>query len=272
MKNSEDCSPHRRLRARRFGAPSWRDSRLHAKSEMSESRLAFLERVREFESSLQANMGSIFCPTHLCFGHEEVAADIHEHIRADDWLFSTHRNHHHYFAKGGDPRKLWDEIMGIPTGLNGGFSGSQGISDSSINFHASAIVGGLVGVATGTAAALKLDGSDAIAVCCLGDGGTEAGVFWESINFAALHRLPIAYIVENNGKSVDAHITERQATPMKHRAEAFGLSVKNKVESAMKAARAGEPSFCEVKVKLTCDHLNMSTMMPTKFDLVARTA
>ena len=145
----------------------------------AESRVDFIERVRAFEKRLQANMANIFCPVHLSLGHEEVAADLHQWMQPQDWLFSTHRNHHHYLAKGGDEQKLWDEIMGLESGLNGGFAGSQGISDASINFHASAIVGGLVGVATGTAYALKMDGSKAIAICVVGDGGTEADVFWE---------------------------------------------------------------------------------------------
>src|SRR4051812_46570898 len=139
------------------------------------------ERVRQFEKRLQAAMPKIMCPVHLSLGHERVAADLHASLRREDWLFSTHRNHHHYLAKGGSEQKLWDEIMGLPAGLNGGFAGSQGISDPSINFHASAIVGGLVGVATGTAYALKLNGSSAIVVCCIGDAGTEQGVFWESL-------------------------------------------------------------------------------------------
>jgi TPP-dependent pyruvate/acetoin dehydrogenase alpha subunit len=207
-------------------------------------------------------MKDIFVPVHLCLGQESVAADIHEHIRPEDWLFSHHRNHGHYLAKGGSEQKLWDEIMGLETGLNGGFAGSQGISDSSINFHASAIVGGLVGVATGTAYALKMDKSKAIAVCVLGDGGTEAGVFWESLNFAALHKLRIAYIVENNEKSVDAHISERQATPLVPRAAAFGVRIAGSIEGALQLARSGRPSFYEAKVTLRCSHINMGALEP----------
>lgn len=205
-------------------------------------------------------MGDIFVPVHLSLGHEGVAADIHEWIEPHDWLFSTHRNHHHYLAKGGDEKKLWDEIMGLESGLNGGFAGSQGISDAPINFHASAIVGGLVGVATGTAYALKMGGSKAIVVCCLGDGGTEAGVFWESLNFAALHKLPIAYIVENNGMSVDAKIEERQATPLGPRVAAFGIDVRKHVAAALMSARSNRPSFYEAKVTLECEHIYMAAL------------
>lgn len=220
----------------------------------------FINRVRRFEQRLLDDMKNIYCPVHLCLGQESVAADLYEHMRKEDWLFSTHRNHGHYLAKGGSEQGLWDEIHGLESGINQGFSGSQGISDKSINFHASAIVGGLVGVATGTAYALKMDDSKAIAICVVGDGGTEAGVFWESLNFAALHKLPIAYIVENNGMSVDARIEERQATPLAPRAAAFGIRISANVQGALSMARSGRPSFHEAKVELEGHHIYMGRL------------
>src|SRR3990167_10825913 len=210
----------------------------------------FAKRVRQFEQRLLDNMKDIFVPVHLCLGQERVAAEIYEFIRPEDWLFSTHRNHGHYLAKGGSEEKLWDEIMGLESGLNHGFAGSQGISDASINFHASAIVGGLVGVAAGCAYALKMNKSKAIAVCVVGDAGTEAGVYWETANWAVLNQLPIAFIVENNGMSVDSPIAERQATPLVPPAAAFGLSISGSVQGALALARSGRPSFHEAKVKL----------------------
>lgn len=224
---------------------------------------AFCNRVVAFERRLQANMKNVFVPVHLCIGQEHVGADIYENLKHGlDWVFSHHRNHAHYFAAGGSEQKLWDEIMGLESGVNQGFSGSQGISDKSINFHASAIVGGLVGVATGTAYALKMDRSKAIVVSVVGDAGTEAGVYWESLNFAALHQLPIAYIVENNGFSVDSPIAERQATPLIPRAAAFGIRISGTIQGAMELARRGVPSFCEMKVTLKNPHINMASLEP----------
>ena len=205
-------------------------------------------------------MREMFVPVHLSLGQEAVAGEIWQNIEPQDWLFSTHRNHHHALAKGISEQKLWDEIMGLPSGLNQGFAGSQGVSDSSCNFHASASVGGLVGVAAGTAYALR--GTGAIAVCCVGDGGTEAGVFWEAANWAALNALPIAFIVENNGMSVDAPITERQAMPLIPRADAFGLWIAANVADALALARDNQPSFYEARVKLECEHIYMGAMMP----------
>lgn len=226
----------------------------------NDAKAQFAGRVRAFEHRLIDNMADVFVPVHLSLGQEWVAAELHEYLRPEDWLFSTHRNHGHYLAKGGDEQKLWDEIMGLPSGLNGGFAGSQGISDGSINFHASAIVGGLVGVAAGTAYALKMDKSSAIAVCVVGDAGTEAGVFWEAANWCALHSLPIAFIVENNGMSVDSPIEDRQATPLIPRAMAFGLYPAISVQHAIELARIRVPSFYEAKVELQCQHIYLGKM------------
>ena len=227
-----------------------------------ESRVDFIMRVRAFEQRLQEGMKEIFVPVHLSLGHESVGADLAECIQPEDWLFAPHRNHHLYFAKGGSEEKLWDEIHGLESGMNQGFSGSQAYSDATVNFHASAIVGGLVGVATGTAYALKLNGSKAVTVCVVGDGGTEAGIFWESLNFAVLNHLPICYIVENNGMSVDSPIEDRQATPLRQRAKAFGLEVRGTVKRAINLAREGIPSFYEARVRLECDHINMGSLLP----------
>lgn len=227
-----------------------------------ESHEAFIGRVRAFEKKLLEDMRNIFVPVHLCLGQEWVSAELHSNMIPEDWLFSTHRNHGHYLAKGGSEQKLWDEIHGLESGVNQGFAGSQGLSDGSINFHASAIVGGLVGAATGTAYALKMDKSKAIVICMVGDGGTEAGVFWESLNFAALYKLPIAYICENNGMSVDSPISERQSTPLSPRVSAFGISVEKDIPSTLLSARSNKPAFFEAKVELEGEHIYMASLLP----------
>ena len=182
----------------------------------------FYERLRAFENRILANLDKIKCPVHLSLGAEDVSLAIHNGIRKDDWLFSTHRNHGHYLAKGGSEDRLWDEICGLPTGINGGLAGSQCFSDPSINFHASSIVGGSIGIACG--AALALRGSGNVVVCVFGDAATEQGVFWESINFAVLKKLPIVFICENNGFSIDVPQIERQGLiPIAYKVKAFGM-------------------------------------------------
>lgn len=229
---------------------------------MNQNREQLKNKIRNFEKKLQLNMKNIYCPTHLSLGHEDVAVELAEVMQRNDWLFSTHRNHHHYLAKGGSAEKLWDEIHGLITGLNSGFAGSQAITDKSINFHSSAILGGLIGTAAGAAYAEKLNNSTNIAICCIGDAATEQGVFWETLNFAKLYMLPICFIVENNEKSVDAHISERQAIEIQARVKAFGINIKESVASAVTNCRANkEPTFHEAKVKIECAHLNMATML-----------
>lgn len=223
----------------------------------SERRSEFALRLRAFEARCAEAMPSLKCSVHLCKGQEIVPEILFENLLPDDWLFSTHRNHGHYLAKGGSEEKLWDEIQGLPSGVNGGFSGSQSFCDTRIKFHATAIVGGLIGVATGTALGLKLDGSPHRVVCCLGDAATEQGIFWESANFAALHRLPILFVCENNRLSVHAPIKARQASPIALRAYAFGLRVYRGPKGLRRAFKEGKlPAFVEVAVHRDCNHVS----------------
>jgi pyruvate dehydrogenase E1 component alpha subunit len=224
---------------------------------------SFADVVLAFEKRCMDHLSEIACPVHLSFGMEHLCADLHEWLRPQDWLFSDHRSHGYYLAKGGDPDLLWDEIRGLESGVNGGFSGSQEFSDPKVNFHATSILGGLVGAATGTALALKLDKSDAIVVCCFGDAVAEQGVLWESLNFAALKRLPIAYICVNNHIADASPIADRQATPIAPRAHACGVNLRWNVMESLICAREGNPSFFEIDVIRQCPHLYMRSMAVT---------
>ena len=221
----------------------------------------FCERLRDFEHRILDNLDKIACPCHLSLGQEAVSEAIHENIQRDDWLFSTHRNHGHYLAKGGSEDKLWDEILGLDSGLNGGHAGSQSICDPSINFYASSIVGGSVGIAVGAALASK--GTGHLVVCCLGDAATEQGVFWESVSFAVVKQLPILFLCENNGLSIDVPIQERQPhkenqpAALWFRVTSFGLrnlpGTLGYIPMAFKLAR-NEPIFMEIQVKREGKH------------------
>jgi TPP-dependent pyruvate/acetoin dehydrogenase alpha subunit len=220
----------------------------------------FRERLRAFELELQRRMPEFRCSVHLCLGQEDVPCLLEWILRPEDYLFSTHRSHGHYLAKGGTEQKLLDEILGLPTGVNGGFSGSQSFCDPALRFHSTAIVGGLVGVATGTALGVKLAGGKEIVVCCIGEAATEQGVFWESLNFAALHALPIVYVCENNGLSVHAPVAARQSTPLAGRVRAFGIEYFRHVwgaQGAIEIARRHRvPGFAEVPCKRACNHVS----------------
>lgn len=218
----------------------------------------FRERLRAFELELQRRMPEFQCSVHLCLGQEAVPEALHGGLRPEDWVFSTHRSHGHYLAKGGDPDRLLDEILGLETGVNGGYSGSQSYCDPALRFHSTAIVGGLVGVATGAALSIKLSGAPGIVVCCIGEAATEQGVFWESANFAALHGLPILWACENNGLSVHAPLRLRQAAPLAIRVRAFGVRYWRGVGALRKALRERRrlPAFVEVACRRECRHVS----------------
>lgn len=206
--------------------------------------MTFVERLRSFEYRILGNLDKVKCPVHLSLGQEKVSDELHKILRPEDWVFSTHRNHGHYLAKGGSEERLWDEICGLETGINKGYAGSQCFSDPSINFHASCIVGGSIGLAVGTGMAVQ--GTEAIVVCCIGDAATEQGVFWEALNYTVLHNLPILFVCENNGLSVGVDIGERQCAPISERVKSFGIHVgpiSRKV-----------PRFSEIKVTLEGAH------------------
>lgn len=227
------------------------------------------QKIRAFEQRCQQHMQEFRCPVHLCLGQEAAPAALHEVIQPDDWLFSTHRNHGHYLAKGGSEEKLWDEIMLRETGINGGWAGSQCFSDPSINFHASAIVGGLIGAAVGVALSMKLRGQKNVVVCCIGDGATEQGVFWESLNASALWELPILFVCENNNYSVHANIQERQPwfCAIDDRARAFSIRARSWhpglcadllsqiIGNYYADAKDGTPCLVEVHCVRECNHV-----------------
>lgn len=222
--------------------------------------MTFGERLRAFETDLEQRMAEFHCSVHLCLGQEAVPEILHELLKPSDWLFSTHRSHGHYLAKGGDPAKLLAEIEGREDGLNGGYSGSQSFCDPGLRFHSTAVVGGLIGPATGAALAVKLAGGTELVVCCLGDGATEQGVFWEALNFAALHRLPLVFVVENNGLSVHAPIQARQGTPLLPRVAPFGLPALAGLASLRRVLasefRGYLPALVEVHCERACRHVS----------------
>lgn len=153
----------------------------------------------------------IRCPMHLSIGQEAVAVGVCSSLREQDGIFSTHRAHAHYLAKGGSLPKMIAEMYGKESGCCGGIGGSMHLIDLSVNMLGSTpIVGGSLPVAVGTAFANKLKGSDAVTVCFFGDGMTEEGVFSESLNFSAVHELSILFVCENNLYSVYSPLSVRQ--------------------------------------------------------------
>ena len=158
--------------------------------------------IRRFEESLvEMSAEKLFkSHYHLYIGQEATAAAVVESLRAEDKLVTTHRNHGHVLARGADPGKAYAEILGRATGLNGGRGGTLHMSDPERGFLAtSSVVGGCIGLALGGAFAQKRRGKGGVSVAFFGDGSLEEGISFESMNIAALWKLPAVFICENNG-------------------------------------------------------------------------
>jgi TPP-dependent pyruvate/acetoin dehydrogenase alpha subunit len=175
--------------------------------------LRSMKKIRLVEEGIAARYhgGQMRCPTHLCTGQEAVAAGVGAVLRGDDLAVSTHRSHGHYLGKGGDLRRMLAEIYGKSTGCSGGRGGSMHLIDESCGFMGStSIVGGTIPVGTGLALSISLKGDDRVSCVFLGDGAAEEGVFYESVNFAALRNLPVLFLCENNLYSVYTPLASRQ--------------------------------------------------------------
>ena len=180
------------------------------------SELNFFEsmlRIRLTEETIaeKYHEGKMRCPTHLSIGQEAISVGVCGNLSKQDMVLSTHRAHAHYLAKGGDLNRLISEIYGKKTGCSKGMGGSMHLIDKSVGFMGStAIVGNTIPVAVGIGLSLKLKKSNTISCVFFGDGATEEGVFYESINFAVVNQLPVLFICENNLYSVYSGLEVRQ--------------------------------------------------------------
>lgn len=167
--------------------------------------------IRLAEESLVGPIttGEVGCPCHLCSGQEAVAAGVCAALKDDDQIFGNHRSHGHYLAKGGDLNSMMAEIYGKSTGCAKGRGGSMHlVAPEKGMLGAAPIVSGTIALATGAALASCVKGEDRVAVSFFGDGATGEGVLYESLNFAALKKLPIIFVCENNFYSTHMSISD----------------------------------------------------------------
>ena len=220
-----------------------------------------LLRIRRIEEALAERYQEqeMRCPMHLCIGQEAAPVGVCQALRASDSVYSNHRAHGHYLAKGGDLRRFVAEIYGRATGCSGGFGGSMHLIDKEAGFMGcTPIVGGTVPLAVGAAWAGVLKKTDDVAVAFFGDGCFEEGVMHECLNFAALKRLPVLFVCENNRYSVFTPLKDRQPDrPMHEVAKAHGwttwagdgndtVAVYESAQKAVASARKKEgPQFLE---------------------------
>ena len=156
---------------------------------------------------------------HVYIGQEGTGAAILQAISAEDFIFTNHRNHGHVIGRGVDPGKAFAELLGRSTGLLGGRGGGQHLSDPSHGIlHTSAIVGGAISLAVGAAYALKRRGDGGVAIAFFGDSTLEEGVAYEALNLAAMWKLPIIFVCENNSVKAQGVINKGYPT-LVHAAE-----------------------------------------------------
>lgn len=158
-------------------------------------------KIRVFEKNISKLVikGKVNVPCHLYIGQEAIAVGVCSVLKKEDCVFSNHRNHGHYIAKGGNIKKAIAEILCKRNGCSSGRGGSLHLIDPNVSFMgSSAIVGGNLPLAVGAAHALLYNNTQNISVVFHGDGSTEEGVWSESLNYASLYSLPILFICENN--------------------------------------------------------------------------
>ena len=167
-------------------------------------------------------------PVHLSIGQEAIAVGVSLALREEDIVFSNYRGHAHYIARQANLDKMWAELYGKSRGTARGKGGSMHLNDWGKKFMpTSAIVSTAVPEAVGYAYALKYKKENGIVICYHGDGATEEGVFWESLNFASLHDLPIIFICENNKYAIYTHQDKRSKNdPIIDRASSFGIKAR----------------------------------------------
>ncbi|HEV2028330.1 MAG TPA: thiamine pyrophosphate-dependent dehydrogenase E1 component subunit alpha [Candidatus Dormibacteraeota bacterium] len=215
-------------------------------------------RIRIFEEQVNDLYRSAKMPglAHLYIGEEAVAVGVCSALRDDDYITSTHRGHGHCLAKGADVGRMFAELVGKEAGYCRGKGGSMHIADQEKgNLGANAIVGGSMGIATGAALSAKRRGTDQVAVCFFGEGALGQGILYECMNMAALWKLPVIYVCENNLYNEYTHYLETTAGDIALRPAGFGipfheangqdvLEVFKTTEALVERARQGQgPAF-----------------------------
>lgn len=209
------------------------------------------------------------CPVHLCVGQEAIAVGACEALRPDDIVLATHRSHGVYLAKGGDMGRFFQELHGKAGGCTGGRGGSMHLAAPEAGFFGAVpILASSIAIATGVAFAFQMRQVDKVCIVFFGEGATEEGTFHESLQYAALKKLPIVYVCENNGFSVNTPLYERRSpqASLTGMAQAHGvfsasgdgntvLDVYTQTHQAVERARQGKgPSFLEFMTYRWLEH------------------
>src|SRR3989344_2051083 len=171
-----------------------------------------LMRLAEQEIANLYLQNKIMSFVHFYVGQEAVAVGVCDALKKDDKVLGNHRSHGHYLAKGGDLKKMVCELLGKENGLAHGKGGSMHMIDKSVNFVGTTpILGSVVPLSSGTAFEQKYSKKNDITVAFFGDGAFEEGVVYETLNLAALFKLPLLFVVENNLFAVNSKLNDRRS-------------------------------------------------------------
>jgi TPP-dependent pyruvate/acetoin dehydrogenase alpha subunit len=198
---------------------------------------------------------------HSYIGEEAVAVGACSALRTDDYIVSTHRGHGHCIAKGADVKRMMAELFGKASGYAKGRGGSMHISDRVTgNIGANGIVGGGIPLAVGVGMGIRQEKSDRVVVCFFGDGASNNGVFGESLNLAAIYKLPVIFMLENNCYAATTPVKATAVCEdLSQRGGGYGIAGKSifgndpvevyrTVQEGVAKSRAGEgPSLIEAK-------------------------
>ena len=226
-------------------------------------------RLTEERIALRVSEKKVRTPCHLYIGEEASAVGVCANLRKTDFVFSNHRSHGHFLAKGGNIKELFAEIYCKETGCSGGRGGSMHLCDPSIGLlGSSSIVAGCLGIGLGPALKSKIMREDTVSVIFHGDCVPEEGIWSESLNFAAIKNLPVVYICENNLYAASAPLEERRVKDnIEEVAKAIGLNVEvvdgndifavyDVAKRAVARARNGEgPQFIETRTYRWLGHV-----------------
>ena len=233
-------------------------------------------RIRTFETEAGklAEAGKIPGALHLYVGQEAVAAGIMAHLNESDWITSTHRGHGHLIAKGGEFGKMFAELYGRATGYCKGKGGSMHVSNMDLGMlGANGIVGAGPPIAVGAAFSIKFRKAPNVAVTFFGDGASNEGSFHEAANMAALYKLPLLFVCENNGYGEYTPQANHQAIiDVADRAAGYGMpgivvdgmdavAVFEAAQAAIERAKSNEgPTLLECKTYRFFDHVGVRGM------------